>query len=101
MWANSWVITLRSQSELPRKSKSWSSDVVQDLNCVLIKKSCAIGVVVVVLEHDPHAPVRSVPIQLGNGRVRGFGNARRPRRCPFQPLVVENAEVLGLHYLPR
>ena len=72
-----------------------------NLNGVLIEKSRAIGVVVVVLEHNSHPPVGRVPIQLGKGRVRGFGNARRPRRSPGQPLVVEHSEVLGLHHLPR
>ena len=71
-----------------------------NLDRVVIEKCGAIGVIVIVLEHDPHPIIRMIAIKLGNGIISGLGYLRRPRGRPFQTLMIEDAEMFRLDYLP-
>ena len=71
-----------------------------DLDGIVVVEGRAVGVVVVVLQQDAHPAPGLIFVEFRHRTVRVLGNPGGPRRRPFQTLVVEDTEVLGLQHLP-
>ena len=71
-----------------------------DFDHVVIKKSGAVGVVVIVFEHDAHFFARLVAVEFGNRPIGFLGDLRRALRRILQTLVIHHAKMIALDNLP-